>query len=246
MSTLVRIELSKLRSLRPVTVTLVATAAFAALVAAATASTAGVDGNAPLGSAGNLERILRGSSLAPLAAFVLGVIAMAGEYQHRTITQTFLAVPRRGRVIAAKLAAAAVAGVALAAAGMIVGVTAAAPVFVTDGAALDIDAGNLLSVAVGTLVVSALAGAAGVAVGALTRTQTAAIVGSVVWLLLGEGIIAALAGHGVAQWLPGFAAQAAAGANDELPMAAGAVLFAAYGLGVAAVATRWTVSKDVS
>ena len=50
-----------------------------------------------------------------LLLVVLGVLSTAGEWSHRTVQTTFLLVPQRGRVIAAKTVAVALMGAAVAA-----------------------------------------------------------------------------------------------------------------------------------
>ena len=61
-------------------------------------------------------------SLGVLVLLALGVLSTAGEWTHHTVQTTFLAVPRRGRVVAAKVVALAGLGALLTA----VGVAAAA------------------------------------------------------------------------------------------------------------------------
>jgi ABC-2 type transport system permease protein len=56
-----------------------------------------------------------------LLALVLGVLIITGEYRHKTVTPTFLAEPRRGRVVAAKLGIAFGGGIALGVLTMLMG-----------------------------------------------------------------------------------------------------------------------------
>ena len=74
----------------------------------------GVSGAFASGNAPDDVVVVRGVAhvgLTSLFALVLGVLSMAGEYRHRTITDTFLSSPRRGSVVAAKLGVASTLGV---------------------------------------------------------------------------------------------------------------------------------------
>ena len=166
MTRLFRAELLKLSTTRTARGLFAAAVAITALLAVATMLTAGDDGNAQLGSAGNLHNVIGGSGLASVMVLVLGILAMAGEFRHGTVTGTFLATPDRGRVVAAKLAAYALAGVGLALATALAGLAVALPWLAVKGAGIDLVDPEVGRALAGTLLAGALYGTAGVAVGA--------------------------------------------------------------------------------
>lgn len=110
MINLLRAELVKVRTTRMWWGLLLGACAltiFQALISAFIAGTDPGPGQPQLPSLGDpsMVRTVYGSGFASCYIFgiVFGIIGMAGEYRHQTITPTFLAAPRRGRVIVAKL-----------------------------------------------------------------------------------------------------------------------------------------------
>jgi ABC-type transport system involved in multi-copper enzyme maturation permease subunit len=173
MTALIHAELLKLRTTRT----------FAALVGAALAlSLLVVVLTAVLGSNFN-ERNVKNLFTADLTAnstglfiLLLGVMGMAGEWRHRTITGTVLAAPNRLRLLGAKVIAYAVAGALLS---LIVTLTIMLVGTIILSARGQVTAGvsDLLDVLWRNLLVAGLLGALGVGIGGLVRNQVAAIVG---------------------------------------------------------------------
>lgn len=127
-----------------------------------------------------------------LFILLLGVIGMAGEWRHRTITTTVLAAPRRLPLLAAKVISYAVAGTVVS---MIVTVIimAVGTLILSGRGEMTLGTGDLADVLWRNLVVAALLGAFGVCVGGLLRNQVVAIVGLLVFSFALEPTLLALA-----------------------------------------------------
>ena len=248
MTRLVRAELAKLRTIRLLIGVAAAMVAFAVLTVVAVVTTAGRQGNPPLSGADLPALIGAPATLLSGAALLLGILGMTGEFRHHTITQTFLATPDRGRVVAAKLAAYALAGIALAV--FTLAVTAAVALVWLHAKGLSVPLASLAlgQVLAGTLLAAGLCGLVGVGVGALVRNQVAALVGVLVWVVVVEGLLLSLVhAPGLGRWLPSAAAAALTNPGGaHLSRWVGGLVFAAYGLAFALAGTRFVVRRDVT
>jgi hypothetical protein len=116
-----------------------------------------------------------------------------------------------------------------------------------DGTTVDLMNRSVLAAFGGNLVAGALFGVLGVSLGAVVRNQLAAVTVAILWAFLIEGVVSVFVGADTVRWLPGFAAQAVvAGGTDLLPLWAAALLLAGDASLGALVATRLTISRDVT
>ena len=202
----------------------------------------------PVGSPEYEQLALAAPANAIVLTLILGIIGMTQEYRHRTATPTFLATPRRGRVVIAKLVAYAAATVPFAVVVLAVTVLVVVLSAGARGGSLSWDGEDL-----GVLVRSGLAlvvyALIGVGLGALFRNQVGAIVGSLVYLFVVEPIIRSIpATAGFYRWLPGGALEAMTATfrgPDLLTAWQGGVLLLGYGLLAAVLGTLLAVRRDI-
>ena len=228
MTDLLRAEIFKLRTTRALYGYL-AVLVFLSGIAAATQAS---DAELFQLESGDYQRDLLSQSVAaPLIALLLGMLTVTIEWRHGTITRTLLVAPRRLSVLLAKELNAFVLGVALAVVGTVVAIAVAAPVLSGDGASFVFD-GALAGRIVEIVLASALWGALGAGVGAVVQNQTAALVGSIVYIVLVETLLAALFDwvgvDRLGDFLPRHALDALAGHEAGLSAGAGAAIGLAY------------------
>ncbi|WP_433300313.1 hypothetical protein ACQP2F_02730 [Actinoplanes sp. CA-030573] len=186
--------------------------------------------------------------LIALFGLLLGILTIAGEYRHRTITDTFLARPRRGRVVRDKL-------IVSAAAGAVLGSTAAVTALITDaiwlaakGSGIDLTSAVLWRTVAGGIAWNIAFAALGVGVGALITNLGAAIAAALGWIALVEGVVAELLGD-AARWLPISLGQALAGLPDTADRPApwlAALVLALYVAALAGAGMVATTRRDVT
>lgn len=230
-------ELLKLRTTRTTWALLAATVAVSAL-AVASAVVVGADSAAlDLESDRGVRAVLNVSANGAIFVLALGIIISAGEYRQGTATDTFLTTPRRWRVITAKLAAAAAAGVAFGTLAGGVSIAVANLSYRLEGYTFPLDSSEGWSTLAGAVLYAALFGALGAATGSLLRNQVAAIVGWLAWLFVVEHIAVGFL-PSLGRWLPAAAGQALVRAPNEelLTQPTAAVVLALYGVAVMSIA----------
>jgi len=191
----------------------------------------------------------RGEFLGALLAALLGAMSMTAEIRHGTIRSTFLVTPRRGRVVAAKVAASMLIGTGF---GLLAGaaaVGAGAAALRARGIDVQLEGGDYVLLVLGSAVAAALLAAVGVGVGALVRNQVPTLIGICAWLLFVEGLlVGGVGGLGdVGRFLPGAAASAISGQDPGTLLAPGTglVLLACYAAATALAGAFATSRRDV-
>src|SRR5262245_41113776 len=163
-----------------------------------------------------LEVFQVGSRAGMLFAGLAGAIAITAEIRYGTIRPTFLTTPRRGPVMAAKLAIGGLVGVVFGLLAEALMVADAAVAFAARGVDNQLTAGDYTQLLVGGAAAAALWAAGAVGVGALGRNQVGTLVGLCAWMFLVETTSESFV-PGAARLMPGGAGLALAGNSDDLP-----------------------------
>jgi ABC-type transport system involved in multi-copper enzyme maturation permease subunit len=198
-----------------------------------------------------------GISTTYLFSLAAGILAMAGEWRHQTISATFLASPRRARVVLAKIAGLVVLGGLYGLTSVVCGVLAGAPVVNARGGELRLMSDGVpRSLALGILAV-ALWALFGLGIATLIRNQVAALLLSigVAWIvqpILSLVLTNGLHRPGIAAYLPSEATSAmlspdvGSSGSHLLAWWAGALVMLGYAAVFAGVGATLTLRRDVT
>jgi ABC-2 type transport system permease protein len=198
-----------------------------------------------------------GFSWGQIFLIILGVIAMAGEYRHKTITGTFLATPHRGLVVVAKMLALFVAGVGYGLVLTLTTVVTGVSTLAARGYGPGLGAEGVARTLALSVLGLGLFGVLGVGLATLIRNQIAAIVVALALQFVIQPILSGLASLNdttamLAQFLPGSASSSlisgyTGGQNlHMLPWWGGGLVLVGYAILFAIIGWALTTRRDVS
>ncbi len=249
MNRLVRAEFAKVRTTRFVWWLLLAYLGLIAINVVALILLAGKQGVPELTDPTGIRGVFGQLAGASVLALVTGVILLTTEYRNKTMATTFLATPRRGRVVTAKVVVGFCIGLLYGVAGAVATLLLAMPLLALKNVTVDWG-GDPTHILVGGIVVTTLYCVLGVGLGALIRNQVAAVLVAVLGSLLVDQTLANFLPE-VGRFTPAGTAAAltlgepARGVSYLTPWLAGLVLLA-YALLTALLGTWTAVRRDVS
>ncbi|MGE5225686.1 MAG: ABC transporter permease [Planctomycetaceae bacterium] len=244
MTRLVGAELLKVRTTRMWIVLLGVGAAIAALGAIALLAVAGSPDAARSGwtgvhSVADVKTMIDSGAIAATLALILGATIATTEFRYGTAGITYLATPRRSRVLTAKMIAAVPIGALFGLVGGAMPLVVLLIWYGATGRSVPLDGSVAVEIAQIGLQAT-FAAVMGVAVGAVLRSQVAAIIGLLVWVLVVESLVQGLLPAWI-KWFPfggvanAFSSQTSA---DLLARPAAAAMMVAY-VAVGWVAAAW-------
>ena len=192
---------------------------------------------------------------------VLGVICITSEYRHKTITSTLVLIPRRSRVLGAKIVVTAWWCILMALLSLVVVAAAGLPWNAALGGVTSQVTDQLGAVVPGLVAATVLLGLFGLGFGTLVKNQVAGILLAIGGTFILEPLLVALARaifHYDLNWLPSSAAQALAGSLSRgfgsghdpishlLPWWQGGLIMLAWGLIPLWFGYFTTVRRDVT
>jgi ABC-2 type transport system permease protein len=197
-----------------------------------------------------LQVLRGGADVLIVAALLLGILAVAGEFRHGTLVPSLLVSPRRRRFLAAKLGSQAALAVTLALAVSAVGVITGTAYLATRDVSVDLLSRDVWVTVWAVTTVVTLYAVIGAAVGALVKNQTAAVAGALIWVFAVENAIPLLLQNsGLKRWLPGGLSDRLLHVADPLAGAGSAwlalVMFAGVGVVLAGAALVAIKTADV-
>lgn len=247
MTALLRSELTKILTTRLWWGLLVGVVIYTGLSAGLTAAFAGVDPGAGQSATPGLDNDSTIRSVYATAAFsgsylfalVLGVTGMTGEYRYQTITPTFLATPRRHRVVLGKAGASLAVGVGYGVVAFVVALVLGGVVIALRGYDLGLGTPGLWRAVPLAMLAVGLWTLFGLGIGTLIRNQIAAILVAVGTAFIIEPLVGlaldAADLDDVAKFLPSNASSAmtspVSSFLDLLPWWAGALTMVGYEVG---------------
>lgn len=224
----IRAELMKLTSTRLWWVLLLVLFGYVAFVSGVLGAVFGGLGEKLAAAGGNVPHIPEASlhpivySIASAIGYVfpvlLGALATTAEFRHQTLTPTFLATPRRGTVLGAKLVVLAVFGAGYGVAALIASVGLGGGILAAMGKPGDFASQDTWLLIARVILAMALWAVIGVGLGVLVPSQVAAIVIVLAFTQFIEPILRLVASFwdwtaGIGQFLPGAASDALVGAS---------------------------------
>lgn len=159
-----------------------------------------------------------GTAVGYVFPLMIGSLMVTSEFRHQTLTPTFLATPRRGRVLVAKVVVGAALGIVYGLVSVLASVLPSAGVLAAMDLSTELDSSGIWAMVARMVLANVLWVVIGIGVGTLVRSQVAAIAGVIVFTQFVEPVVRLVATYVkgadiVAQYLPGASSDALVGAS---------------------------------